>query len=162
MSDSERVPVGRIVGAFGIRGQVKVEPLTEYLERFDNGAILFLDSEPVRVAASQVHKGRILLSLDGITSATDAEKLQWKILEAEPLVRPELKEDEFLTRDLIGLEVQTEDGRRLGKVDQVLAYPAHDILAVGKLLIPAVKEFVLSVDLEAGEIVVRLLEGMEE
>ncbi|HRK23221.1 MAG TPA: ribosome maturation factor RimM [Fimbriimonadaceae bacterium] len=162
MSDSERVPVGRIVGAFGIRGQVKVEPLTDFLERFDKGAVLYLDGEPLRITGSQIHKGRILLSFKEVPDANAAEKLQWKTLEADPIEDLELEEDEFLTEDLIGLLVLTEDGRPLGKVDNVLPYPAQDILVVDRLMIPAVKEFVRSVDLEKGQIVVRLLEGMEE
>lgn len=162
MPDSERVPVGRIVGAFGIRGQVKVEPLTDFLERFDKGAILYLDGEPMRVAGSQIHKGRILLTFREIPNANAAERLQWKTLEADPIEDFELEEDEYLTEDLIGLMVITDDGRPLGKVDKVLPYPAQDILVVDRLMIPAVKEFVRSVDLDKGQIVVHLLDGMEE
>ena len=56
----------------------------------------------------------------------------------------------------------TKEGRPLGKVDQVLPYPAHDVLVVGKIMIPAVQEFVKEVDLEGKRIVVKLLEGMED
>lgn len=162
MTDPKRVPVGRIVGAFGLKGQLKVELQTEFMERFDKGATLYIEGEPYVVKGSQIHKGRLLLSFSEFPNLTAAEKLQWKTLEADPLESVELDDDEFMTKDLIGLMVLTEDGRPLGKVDQVLLYPAHDLLVVGKVMIPAVKEFVLRVDLEQAQIVVRLLEGMEE
>lgn len=74
--------------------------------------------------------------------------------------RPELEEDQFLTEDLLDLEVYTEDGQLLGTVDEVLNNPAHDILVVGELMIPVVKEFVLDVDLDEEKITVRLIPGM--
>jgi 16S rRNA processing protein RimM len=157
-----RVVVGRIVGAFGIKGQVKVQALTEFHERFEKGATLYLDGEPLRVQTSQWHKGHFLLGFREVPDASAAESLQWKNLEAVADYRRELEEGEFLTDDLIGLLVLTEEGRPLGKVDDVLPYPAHDILVVGKLMIPAVQQFVRSVDLEAGQMVVELLPGMED
>jgi len=157
----DRIPIGRIVGAFGIKGQVKVTPLTDFEERFDKGQTVYLDGEPWVIKTSQWHKGHFLLGFAEVPDATAAEKLQWKTLEAEPGEGPELEADEFLTQDLIGLLVLDEGGRTLGKVDEVLAYPAHDILVVGKLMIPAVKEFVQDVDLEEHRIVVKLIEGME-
>jgi 16S rRNA processing protein RimM len=158
----KRIPVGRIVGAFGIRGQVKVQSLTDFTERLDKGRTVYLDAEPIVIKASQVHKNQFLLTFDGIPDATTAEKLQWKTLEADADNGPELDEDEFLSEDLVGLMVLTEEGRPLGKVDEVLPYPAQDILVVGKLMIPAVKEFVREVDLEGKTIKVKLLEGMED
>ena len=157
-----RVIVGRIVGAFGIRGQLKVSPLTNFTERFEKGRTLYLDGEPLEIKSSQFHKKHFLLGFAEIPDATAAEKLQWKELEAEDDLHLELNEDEYLTQDLVGLMVLTEDGRPLGKVDEVLPYPAHDLLVVGKVMIPAVKKFVKEVDLEGKKIVVKLLEGMEE
>lgn len=156
-----RIPVGRIVGAFGIRGQVKVEPLTDFAERFDKGRTLYLDGEPLEIKSTQFHKNQFLLGFAEVPDATAAERLQWKTLEADDM-ELELEEDEYLTRDLIGLMVLTEEGRPLGKVDDVLPYPAQDVIVVGNIMIPAVKEFVKEVDLENKTIVVKLLEGMEE
>lgn len=157
----QRVAVGRIVGAFGIRGQLKVEPLTEFLERFDSGRRLLLEDRWVEVRDAFVQKDRLIVTLSGIDSRNDAEALQWRTLEALADEAPELDEDEYLSSDLVGLAVVTEDGRRLGNVSNVLAYPAHDILEVGSLMIPAVRQFVLGVDMDRGEILVRLIPGME-
>ena len=90
---------------------------------------------------------------------SDAEKLQWVYVEAE-FTRPKLEEDEFVTEDLIGIVVETTDGERLGAVEDVLCLPAHDVLQVGEILIPVVKEFVKDIDMEAELIKVTLIPGM--
>ena len=85
---------------------------------------------------------------------------KWEYLEAIADERPELEEDEFTMAELTGLQVVTTKGEVLGKVDEVLPYPAHDILKVGETLIPLVKEFVKEVDVKGGRITVELIEGM--
>lgn len=157
---SQLIRIGQITGGFGIRGQVKVEPMTDFPERFRKGMRLRLRNEWVRIESSSLHKGRFLLKLEGIDSLTEAEKLQWEYLEIPADDRPELEEDEFLTQDLIGLKVVTDDGRELGSVDEVLPYPAHDVLVVGELMIPMVKAFIRRIDLETAEIEVHLIPGM--
>ncbi|MBZ0213657.1 MAG: ribosome maturation factor RimM, partial [Nitrospirae bacterium] len=103
---------------------------------------------------------RALLLLEGVTDVDAAKALQFQRVEALASERPELDEDAFLLEDLVGLPVRTEDGTELGTVENVLAYPAQDLLKVGDLLIPFIEEFVLECDLESG-LVVKLLPGME-
>ena len=156
------VPVGRIVGAFGLKGELKVEPLTDFLERMHKGARLKLKDEWVTVESFRIHKERPLLKLSGIDSMTAAQALQWQELYSANTERPPLEEDEFLTEDLIGLKVVTDEGQELGEVDDVLEMPAHDVLKIGELLIPAVKEFVKDIDLDNETITVKLIPGMLE
>lgn len=152
--------VGQIVGAFGLKGEVKVEPLTEFEERFEAGSRLRLDGNWVTVESMRIHKGRPMLRLSGVKDATAAEALQWRYLEASAKDAPELEEDEYLVDDLVGMKVVTTDGEELGKVEEVHAYPAQDVLEVGDILIPLVKEFVKEVDLEKEIIRVELIPGM--
>ena len=156
------VPVGRIVGAFGLKGEVKVEPLTDFLERLHKGARLRLNEEWVTVESFRIHKGRPLLKLSGINDADAAQSHQWQELFSATQAKPELEEDEYMTEDLIGMKVVTTEGRELGEVDDVLDMPAHDVLQIGELLIPAVKEFVTDIDLDAEVITVKLIPGMLE
>jgi 16S rRNA processing protein RimM len=158
----ELLRVGRIVGAFGLRGEVKVEPLTDFLERFGKGHKLLLKGEWVTIESVRIHKDRPLLKLSGVNSVTEAEALQWEFLDTADTARPELDEDEFFTEDLIGLKVVTVDGQELGEVDDVLDMPAHDVLKAGEILIPAVKEFVKDIDFDAKTITVQLIPGMIE
>jgi len=157
---SKTIRVGQIVGAFGIRGQVKVKALTDFIERFDVGRQVLLNGEWAEIKASSEHKGAIILSLGGVKDRTAAEALQWAYLEAVADERPELDEDEFLSSDLIGLEAVDKTGKKLGTVKRVDRYPAHDVLVVDQVLIPAVSEFVLDVDLKAKKIVLNPIPGM--
>lgn len=159
---AEFVRVGQIVGAHGLKGQVKVELMTDFPERLGPGARLRLDGDWVEVKEAQFHKNRLLLKLFEVKDRTAAEALQWKYLEAKADRDVELDEDEYFTEDLIGLQVQTVEGEALGAIDEVLAMPAHDVLVVGKVMIPVVREFIKDVDLDAGRVTVQLIEGMRE
>lgn len=154
------VRIGQIVGAFGLRGELKIEPLTDFWERFHKGARLRLQGDWQTVVSYREHKGRPLIKLTGTEDISAAEKLQWQYLEAIVEERPELDEDEFYVEDLIGLRVVTDEGLDLGVVDEVVTTPAHDLLQVGEALIPVVKEFILSVDLEEGLVTVHLIPGL--
>lgn len=157
---SESIKVGQIVAAFGIRGQVKVKALTDFVERFDVGRRLRLNGEWVTIKASAEHKGSMILTLSGVSDRNQAEALQWAYLEAVAEERPELHDDEYLTSDLIGLAAIDEGGASLGLVKAVQRYPAHDVLVVGDVLVPAVSEFVRDVDLENKTITLRPIPGM--
>jgi len=154
------VPVGRIVGTFGLRGAVKVLPLTTFPERFDEGRTLFLRGEPREVRRSAWHKTLVRVWLEGVTSIEDAVALVGELLCVPEEDTPPLEEGEYMVRDLIGVEVFDEAGRRLGELEEVIAAPAHDLYRVGEALVPAVKEFVISIDLEARRMVIRPIPGL--
>lgn len=155
----ERTRIGQVVGAFGLRGQLKVQPLTNIEEWFEKGATVFLQGEPRTITNSKIHKNRYLLTLEGITRLEHAQPLQWEYLETES-EPPELDDDEYLIDDLIGLTVVTEAGVEVGKVTEVLAYPAQDILVVGEHMIPAVAEFVKEVDFDEETITIHAIDGL--
>ncbi len=157
---SESYPVGKIVGAFGLKGEVKVEPLTDFLERMHKGSRLRLKGEWITVDGFRMQKGRPLLKLEGIDNANDAQALQWQVLESTATERPDLEEDEFFTADLIGMHVKTIEGLELGLVTDVLELPAHDVIQVGEIMIPAIKEFIKDVDIDNEVLTVQLIPGM--
>jgi 16S rRNA processing protein RimM len=155
---TELVRIGQIVGSFGLRGQVKISPSTDFWDRFAAGQTVYLNDSQYLIVKSAVQKGRPLLKLKGVDSIEEAEALKWAELYATGT--PELEEDEYLVNDLIGLEVVTDAGTSLGKIEQILPYPAHDILVVGEVMIPMIKEFVLAVDPDANTVTVHLIPGM--
>lgn len=150
------------MGAHGIRGQVKVEVLTDFLERLEPGSRLKLDDAWIEVEKSHWHQDRLLLKLSGIDSRSDAESAYHKLLLAQKEAELDLDKDEYISQDLIGMVVKTTSGAELGTVDDVLLLPAHDVLQVGKILIPFVKQFVKDVDTRARVIAVELIDGMVE
>ncbi len=155
------VRIGKIVGVFGLRGGIKVEPLTDALERFAIGNTVYLDGQAHVIERIHLHKQQIRLRLSGIETIPNAQKCVGKYLQALREERPALSGGEYWVDELIGMEVLEESGERLGTLDEVISAPAHDVYRVGSLLIPAVREFILNVDPETRTIIVRLLPGMK-
>jgi 16S rRNA processing protein RimM len=162
LSPNNWVRVGQIVSTFGLKGQVKVMPLTDFIDRFEPGSRLRLNGNWITVEESSWHKNQVILRLEGVRHIAIAEELRGAYLEVQADTKPQLEEDEYLTADLIGLRVLTTKGELLGIVDEVQPSPAHDLLIVGKTMIPAVKQFVKKVDIPGGFIEVELIEGMLE
>src|ERR1700754_4064268 len=96
------IRVGRIVGTHGLKGQVKVEILTDFPERMDKGQRLRLKEDWVTVKAVQMHKNRLLMHLEGVNSIEAGQALQWEYLAAKVDELPVLDEDSYFTEDLIG------------------------------------------------------------
>jgi 16S rRNA processing protein RimM len=163
--------IGKIVGPHGIRGEVKVEPLTDFAERFAAGGNVFLglqtgvtDAAPVTIAAARPHQGRWLVLFSDIKDRNAAEALRDQfVLIPEENAMP-LGEHENYAHDLIGLDVVTTDGLALGKMVEILFTPANDVYITrgdrGETLIPATREVILSVDLAAKRMTVALPEGL--
>lgn len=165
--------IGRLVKAHGIRGEVAVFALTEHAERFAAGSRAFLsptpegrDAVPVFIEASRPHAGRFLLKVDRIENRSVAEQAVGQFLvipraEAES----EREEGEFFLHALVGREVRTTEGRRLGEIVDVLEPGGAAVLEIGEAgggrrLLPFVREFVREVREET--IVVDPPEGWEE
>lgn len=153
------VRIGQIVGPFGLKGAIKVASLTDFIERFDPGLEVTIGTSLHLIETSQWHKTQVRLKLSGIEDCDSAEKLRGLYLTAPESDRPELEEDEFVSADLIGLKV-VEGEKELGVVENVVRSALNDLLKVGDMLIPAIRQFVKKVDLEAGVIEVELIEGM--
>lgn len=150
--------MGRVGAAFGLDGAVKVVPLTDFSDRFDRGSLLLLDGAERRVEWSRAAGGDLVVKLAGIDNRTVAEMYRGRYLEVgEDAGRP-AGEGRFYHHQLIGLDVVTASGRGLGRIEEVLEKPANDVWlsrdGTTEHLIPATKDAVLTVDLEAGRIVV--------
>ncbi len=162
------LPIGSIAGAHGIRGEVKVELLTDYPERFRPGARLYVGDEttarPVEVQTARPHKRFYLVKFTDVPDRNAAELLAGQLVliltdEAMPL-----GEHENYAHDLLGLQVETQAGQALGQITDILTGPANDVYVVSgperEVLVPALRSVVLRVDLAAGKMVVELPEGL--
>lgn len=157
------LPVGRIAGLFGIRGELKCDPTSAGRIVFSTGAELRIvckgTNEAVRLASVREHKGRLLITIDGADDATKAERYIGGTFYA-PRERLDVGEDEFLDVDLIGCGVWGIDGTAYGTVERVEHYPASDMLVVGGRMLPMVKAFVRSIDVAQKKIVVEVPPGL--
>ncbi len=160
----ERIAVGTIVNAHGIRGEVKLNPVgfdPAFLAEFDRFSIGGKETE---VRASRVHKSVLLLTLPGVEDMDAALALKGKTVEiyADDV---ELPEGEYFDVELEGCTVLDDaTGEELGKLKRVLHYPAHKVYEVKgarEYLIPAVPQvFIASVDIDGGVVRVHNMKGL--
>jgi 16S rRNA processing protein RimM len=157
------LPIGRIAGLFGIRGELKCDPTSAGRTLFSPREELRIEleekSEYVRIDTVREHKGRLLITLEGVHDATAAERYVGATFYAERS-RLDVGEGEYLDVDLIGCSVVGIDGKRYGAVERVEHYPASDMLVIGGNMLPMVKAFVRSIDIDAGTIVVDIPHGL--
>jgi len=152
------IRVGQVVGAYGLDGAVKVLPLTDFADRFDEGATFLIDGTEREVEWSRDGHPGLVLKLRGIDNRTIAELFRGRYLEIpEADVRP-LGEGRFYHHQVVGLAVLTSSGRQLGTIAEVLERPANDVWVsregVIEHLIPATRDAVVEVDIAAGRVVV--------
>jgi 16S rRNA processing protein RimM len=145
---TELVKVGRVGKAHGLDGSFFVEHASEDEERFAKGATLHVDGEPAEIVGSKRSRGRPVIRLDreaprGAELAVPREEL------------PPPGEDEYYEFQLVGLGVEEEGGRSLGRVAAVIPGPANDVLELDSgLLLPLVGACVQQVDLDGGRILI--------
>lgn len=164
--DEPTVVVGRITKAHGVNGEVAVENRSDNPARWVVGAIVFSDDgRRLTVRAVRPHRDRLLVTFDEIDDRTAAAAMAGHTLVVPESWLPPLDDGEWWTFQLEGCAVTTESGRRLGTIDEVLEYPAHDLWRVVdgdgiETLIPAVDAFVVSVDAAARTATVRDVPGL--
>jgi 16S rRNA processing protein RimM len=157
------VLVGEVVGVFGIRGALKVEPQTDFPERFSPGASLFLNGLSRKIVSTAWHKTQARVKFEGIESPEAALTYVGAAVTLPEEERPKLDRDTFLTRELIGCRlIDQASGEELGVINAVERSPLYDILVSGDAMVPAIKQFVKSVDLESKRVVITPLAGMFE
>jgi 16S rRNA processing protein RimM len=153
----ELLAVGRIARAHGIRGEVSVEPLTEIPSRFEPGSVLRLeDGRTLTVEAARPHQQWLLVRFHEVPDRTAAEALRGGVLLIAMDQVPPAPEGSFWIHEVVGLEVITEDGRSLGRIREVQPNPANDLwVTEDGAAIPANRELVTEVDVEAGRVRIR-------
>ena len=161
--------VGIITSTHGVRGEVKVYPTTDDPRRFSRLKEVVLDTgrEKINLEIEGVKffKQFVILKFKGLDNINDIEKYRQKSLYVTRKNAVRLQRDEYFIADLIGLKVQDEDGTELGTVKDVIETGANDVyeveMADGRsLLLPAIKQCILNVDVENGMMQVHVLEGL--
>ncbi len=163
--------VGVITSPHGIRGEVKVFPTTDDPARFKKLKEVFLDTGKERIvlhiAQVKLFKQFVILKFREYDSINEVENLRKKELWISRSQAVPLQKDEYFIADLIGISVELEDGRMLGVLKDVIQTGANDVYVVEctdgrEVMIPAIKDCILSVDVEEGRMVVHLLKGLME
>lgn len=164
----KQIVIGKIVAPHGVRGDIRILPLTDKPEQFlDLDYLLLHDGRKLTVKAARFHKNMVLCSLKECTNMDQAELLrnQEVMINAEDL--PELEEGEFYVADLIGLPVYSEAGELLGKFKECISTGNNDVYVIAKpgqkdILLPALKQYVKEINVTEGRLVVELPEWVDE
>ena len=161
--------VGIITSTHGLKGEVKVFPTTDDVKRFKRLKEVILDTGKERidleVESAKFFKQFVILKFKGIDQIDDVEKYSKASLYVKRKNDVRLNRDEYFVDDLIGLKVQDEDGTEIGVLRDVMETGANDVYIIDlndgrELLLPAIKQCVLEVNVEAGFMKIHILEGL--
>ena len=157
--------MGRIGGAWGLRGHFKVELHTDNAERFAPGHTLYLQGRPARVVESRRARGLLIVKLDLVTNRTQVESLRGVELTIPSSELGPLPPSTYYHYQIVGVGVWTEGGDLLGRLEEILTPGANDVYLVRngdgrEVLVPALKDVILELDLQERRMVVRLPEGL--
>lgn len=161
--------IGQIVNTFGIKGQVKIVPFTDDITRFDELKEIYVEKKNelklFQIEQVNYKKNMVILKLKGIETVEEAEKLRNCYLKIDRKDAKKLPKDTYFIVDLLGLDVYTDEGKLLGKVDDIYNAGSSDIYVVKdelgrQILLPAIKDVLKEVDLENQKIIVHLIKGL--
>lgn len=161
--------IGVISSTHGIKGEVKVYPTTDDVNRFKKLKEVYLDIGKERLIlhpeSVKFFKQFVILKFKEFNNINEIEQYRNKSLLVDRQNAVKLRKDEYFIADLIGLKVITDENRQLGILKDVLQTGANDVYIVempdGKeVLLPAIKECVLNVDMEADEVLVHIMPGL--
>ena len=156
--------VGVVAGVWGHWGEVRVQPQTDNPQRFSKGSLVMAQGRPLQIQSCRWHKGLALIKLIGIDTREDAMSLQGAILEVSLDQVPPLSPGSYYHFQILDMEVWTLSGELLGAVTDILSTGSNDVYVVSKggseILLPAIQDVILDVDLEKGRITVDLPEGL--
>lgn len=161
--------IGVITKTHGIRGEVKVFPTTDDINRFENLKKVFLDTGKdyitLEIENVKYFKQLIILKFKGIDNINDIEKYRGKDILITRDQAIELEEDEYFIYDLIDSEVFTDDGKKLGILTEILTTGANDVYVVKtkdnkEVLLPSIKDCILDVDINNKKVIVHLMDGL--
>lgn len=168
---SDLLQVGVITSTHGVRGEVKVFPTTDDPARFKKLKQVILDDGKqqidLEIASVKFFKNMVILKFKGIDNINDVEKYRRATLLVTRENAVPLAENEYFIADLIGLSAVSDEGEKLGTITDVLQTGANDVYVVTtpqkeEILVPAIRECILAVDLDARRMQLHLLPGLRD
>ena len=162
----ERGNNGKIVNAVALRGEVKIYSYSDPY-RFEELERIYVENEPKKIEKVRCQGNVVIVKLSGINDRNMAEAIKGKNVYIDESELPELPEDTYYIRDLIGMNVETQEGKHIGILKDVIQNTAQDLYEIEtedkrQILIPGVGEFVVKIDMEERNIVVKVIEGLLE
>lgn len=163
----EKYKIGKIVNAVGLKGEVKVYNYSDYKERFAEIDTIFVEEKKYNIKGTRYMKDLAILKFEGVDDRNQAENLKGKDLFITEEMLRQLPEDTYYIKDLIGLDVVGIDEEYIGTLTDVIQNTGQDLYEIElenkhKILIPAVEEFVIDINMSDKKIIVKIIEGLLE
>ena len=167
----ELLKVGIITSTHGVRGEVKVYPTTDDIKRFKKLKNVILDTGkeklPLEIEGVKFFKQMVILKFKGIDTLNDVEKFRQKELLVTRENAVKLQKDEYFIADLIGIRIIDEENKEIGVLEDVMLTGANDVYVINlfdgrELLLPAIKQCILNVNVEERYMQVHILDGLLE
>lgn len=164
----EYIAIGKIINTHGIKGDLKIYPYTDNIKRFSDLSDLYIGQEKLQVSVGNIkyHKDFVLMKLKEYDNINDVLIFKEKLIYIDESEKVELEMDNYFIHDLIGCKVYDKEGKLIGVIDDVLQNSSNDVYIIKdnekEYMIPAVKEFIKSVDVSEKSIIVEPIEGMIE
>ncbi len=161
----KKINIGKVVTTHGVRGDIKVYPHTNVEGMFGKLKKIYISDEEYKISSVKYVKGCPVLNIDGLNTVEEAQKLIGKQVLADENNLPKLEENSFYLKDIIGCTAIDEQGTEIGAITDVIFTGANDVYQITTaekrdILVPAVKEFIRSVNIKDKKITVKLIEGM--
>lgn len=154
----EYMTIGQITKPHGIRGEVKIYPLTDDVRRFRKLKSCIIDDKVVEIIWCKIQADRVILKLQGVDTVEDAEKMRNKDLKIERKDAVRLPRDSYFMIDLMGCKVYDSEEKYIGELTDIIKTGSNDVYEVKgdrKILVPALKEIIYSVDIEEKKIIIK-------
>lgn len=154
----EKLNIGQIINTHGINGELKINPLTDDLNRFKSLKYVLIDDQKINVISSKIQNDKVILKIEGVNSIDDAFKLKGKYIKINREDAVSLEKDTYFIADLEQCEVFDTNGLNIGKVFEVIKTGSNDVYWVkGKeeVLIPAIKDIIENIDIENLKITIK-------
>jgi 16S rRNA processing protein RimM len=165
LNDSGPIAVGEVLGTHGVWGGVRARVLSDVAHRFDVGQEIQILGTPYRIArSSRGPSDRVILQLHGLGTVEAARALVGQLITVPLEAVPQLPDGEYYHFQLLGLKVLTQEGEDLGRISEILVTGSNDVYVVsgpgGEVLVPALADVVMNVELDQGIMLVSLPEGL--
>ncbi len=169
--ERDLLPIGRVAKPHGVKGKIKVDYFGEDVKRFPLYREVFIKNHVGRLQAYEILEAipqppRLILRLKGIERIEEVESLVGKEILIERRSLPDLQEGEYYWFDILGMVVETPEGKRIGRVKEIFPTGANDVYVVEgmrkEIFLPATEEVIQSIDIKRGRMKVIRMEGLWE
>lgn len=164
MPPTDHISVGKILRPWGLKGQLKVDPFSDFPGRFKVGQEFFIGSAKFRCNDARERSGKFILQLAGIETKEEANNFQGKLLTIPQSEAPELPEGTFYYHEVEGLDVWTDSDYYLGKITEIITTASNDVYVVQnvkqEILIPATPDVIKSINLKSKKLTVSVIPGL--